>query len=567
MERKQFFRQAWAALTAPQIRVTDEEPNPWLNRELPPGGRSRSGLEAYSGSWTFAEAAHLLRRTTFGPRMDEIENAVRAGLPATLDQLLAPKPLPDPPVNPSFTNDPAVPIGSTWVYVSRDPNVNGYRRRSLEVWWTGQMLNDGISLTEMMTLFWHNHFVTELGTVLDAHAMYQYLDLLRRHALGNWQRLTEDMTLNPAMLEYLNGNQNTGDAPNENYARELLELFTIGKGPLIGPGDYTWFTEQDIQAAARILTGWRSRYPQQAPFEPAAYFTASRHDMTAKQFSPAFQNRLITTTGDQAYKELISMIFDQEETARFLCRKLYRWFVYYVIDETAEELVINPMADLLRDHNYDIIPALRALLSSAHFYDMVNQGCIIKNPLVFILGAARQLEVVFPADPNPGRRYVMWGYLLEQAATQQMAPLSPPNVAGWPAYYQAPGFHELWINSVTLPARTRYTDQLIGAGYTRNGFTLKIDPLPLLAQYITDPNDPWVLVETFARLMLPQPLVPEQITFLRDTLLPGIPDYEWGMEYGAYLANPQDDNLRMSVLIKLQALFKTLMNLAEYHLC
>ena len=108
-----------------------------------------------------------------------------------------------------------------------------------------------------MTLFWHNHFVVEFGDINDARMGYEYCRLLRQHALGNFKQLAKDVTVTPAMLRYLNGNQSTVGAPNENYGRELLELFTVGKGPLIGPGNYTNYTEADVQAAAKVLTGWR----------------------------------------------------------------------------------------------------------------------------------------------------------------------------------------------------------------------------------------------------------------------------------------------------------------------
>ncbi|TAE51790.1 MAG: DUF1800 domain-containing protein [Bacteroidetes bacterium] len=565
MNRRAFLQRPLVP-AAPALTGDPERPeNVFMNQELPRNSRSRAGLESYTGPWGFQEAAHLLRRCMFGPTRMDVLAAMQAGLQATLDQLFAPQPVPAPPVNYQYASDPNVPVGQTWVTAPESPNVNTYRKNSLAAWTITQLVQSPVSLQEMMTLFWHNHFVTEIDVVNQAKYMYQYISLLRSHALGNFRTLTQEITVNPAMLMYLNGNDNTNQAPNENYARELFELFTIGKGPTIGPGDYTNYTEQDVQAAAKVLTGWRDRYNRNVVGSPYSEFVASRHDTSIKQFTQAFDNTAIANNGDQEYKDLITMIFAQRETARFICRKLYRWFVYYVIDTEAETNVIEPMAQSLIDNNFEIMPPLRALLSSAHFHDVLTQGCKIKNPLDYTVGMMRQMKVTFPATSQLAAQYVMYNFVNQGAAAQQMQYFLPPNVAGWAAYYQQPGYYELWINSATLPLRVQLADLMATTGYIRNGFTLKIDPLPLVAE-LTDPMDPNVVVAEFVQLMLPQPLTPNQLDYLKEALLPGLPDYEWGIEYSDYLGNPNDVNLRNAVVSKLQALIRTIMNLAEYQL-
>ncbi|MEJ7660732.1 MAG: DUF1800 family protein [Hymenobacter sp.] len=273
-------------------------------------------------------------------------------------------------------------------------------------------------------------------------------ELLRRHALGNIRQLAKDVTINPAMLRYLNGNQSTSGAPNENYGRELLELFTLGKGPLIGAGNYTTYTEADVQAAARVLTGWRDNATT-----ATGYFTASRHDATTKQFSAAFGNAKIAPNGATEYQDLIDLIFKQPSTAAFLVRKLYRWFVYYVIDDQIESNIIQPLAALLVQSNFEVAPVLRQLLGSAHFFDAASVGCLIKSPLVFTVGVARQLELALPPPPTQWRSTACGTTSTHWAMCSEQALGDPPNVAGWAAYYQTPQFHELWINSVTLPRR------------------------------------------------------------------------------------------------------------------
>lgn len=575
MNRRAFLRKPATTLIAPAAAVLERpEPRPsvavgddetvsrYANTSLPTAARSTAGLTPYAGPWGYAQAAHLLRRCLFGPTCTEIATAATQTLAQVMNTLLTAPPPPAPPLNVSAT-DTSVAIGQTWVTQAFNQTFESARRTSLRSWWMGQLLGQGPSLVEKMTLFWHNHFVIELGDINDARYGYQYCALLRQHALGNIQRLTEDITVAPAMLRYLNGNQSTATAPNENYGRELLELFTVGKGPLIDPGNYTTYTEDDVQAAARVLTGWRDNATTQA-----GYFTASRHSTTAKVFSSAFQNATITNQGDQEYKTLIALIFAQVETARFLCRKLYRWFVYYVIDATAEAQVIQPLAQLLLQSNYNVAPVLRALLSSEHFFDAVNMGCVIKSPLDFTVGTARQLQIAFPASTSLTAQYAMWNYLNSVTNLQQQYLGDPPNVAGWPAYWQTPQYYEMWINAVTLPRRNQFTDLMISNnGYTTSGATIKADPIELV---LTLPPataaDPNLLIAELARLLTPMELTANQLAFLNDTLLPGLPDFEWTVEWQEYLAAPTNTTKKAAVRTKLQALLRQLMGLAEYHL-
>ena len=535
----------------------------YANKALPTGlSRATSTLTPYTGTWGYAQAAHLLRRSLFGPSRPEILAAAGASLTTVLDALLAAPAAPTGPLNVS-TTDTSVAIGQTWVGQAFDQNFEGVRRASLRDWWMGQLINQTPTLVEKMTLFWHNHFVVEFGDINDARMGYEYVRLLRQHALGNFKQLTKDVTVTPAMLRYLNGNQSTAGAPNENYGRELLELFTVGKGPLIGPGNYTTYTEADVQAAAKVLTGWRD---QAAPV--GSYFTASRHDTTTKVFSAAFGGASIAASGATEYEALINLIFQQVETARFIVRKLYRWFVYYVIDTQVETDIIRPLATLLVQNNFAVAPVLRALLGSEHFFDALNMGCLIKSPLDFTVGLARQMQMVFPtAASNLTVQYGMWTYLNGLANLQQQYLGDPPNVAGWAAYYQTPQFHELWINAVTLPRRNQVTDLFIGAGYTRSGVKLVIDVLAL-AQSLpaATASDCNLLIAEFVRLMVPIDLTTNQVAFLKAALLPGLPDFEWTVEWQQYLAAPTNTAKKAAVTTKLQAMLRALMGLAEYHL-
>jgi uncharacterized protein (DUF1800 family) len=563
MNRRSFIsKTAEAAFPPEEQQSAKPVDNPYANKILPNVDRTTAGLEQYTGAWGVDQVAHLLRRTMFGTTKADVNAMMAHTLDELVEILLTDVAAPNPPLNVN-SGDTAVPIGQTWVNVTTNSS-NSARNSSLTSWWIGLMLGQGVNLTEKMTLFWQNHFVSETDVVSDARFSYRQLALFRQYAMGNFKTLTKQVTIDGAMLRYLNGNTNTKTNPNENYGRELQELFTIGKGAEIAPGNYTNFTEADVQAAAKVLTGWRENGSSLT-----TYFTLSRHDTTNKQFSADYGNTVITgstdATGNAEIDALLTMIFNQNETANFICRKLYRWFVYYVIDATTETNVILPLANILRANNFEIKPVLRTLLKSAHFFDPVNVGCIIKDPIDLIVGMCRQFSVLFPDTSVLTKQYSMWSYLKTQSSNMQMDLINQPNVAGWPAYYQIPQYYELWINSDTLPKRNQFTDTLIRNGYTSGGYTLVADPIAF-AQLVSVPSDPNVLINEIAQLLFPIQITDNQKAFLKGTLIPGLPDYEWTIEWYDYLADPTNAAKKAAVKSKLQALFSFMMDMAEYQL-
>jgi uncharacterized protein (DUF1800 family) len=559
-------------LSSPAERAVADNRQPlriskFANTTLPTVERTLAGLDPMVTPLTRDQIAHLLRRTMFGATTSDIDSFQNIPIDQIVTTLLTDATPPAPPLNVS-TSDTTVPFGQPWVGAARlnadGTNPNSARASSFKSWWTGLMLNQGRSLTEKMTLFWHNHFVSEMAVVGDARFSYIQNVLFRQYALGNFRTLAKLVTIDAAMLDYLNGSTSTKTNPNENYARELQELFTIGKGPEIAPGNYTNYTEDDVKAAARVLTGWR--YDSTAL---SSYFTLSRHDTANKQFSADYGNTIITgsldPTGNAEIDALLTMIFLQQETAKFICRKLYRWFVYYVIDAATETNVITPLATLFRSNNYEIKPVLSALFQSQHFYDPVNIGCMIKNPVEHAVGLCRQTGVVFPASSNLTAQYNHWKYIQTQAANTQMNLGDPPNVAGWSAYYQSPQFYEMWINSDTLPKRVQFSDKLATTGYSQNSFLLVVDPLAFVMQ-VSNPADADVIVTEFSQILFPIAITASQHQFLLDILLSGLPAYEWTTEWVDYMSNPTDAAKRNAVKTKLQSLLKFMMEMAEFQL-
>lgn len=535
-------------------------------------------LTPFRGQWTESEARHLLRRTVFGSTNAMVKRSVSMGLSETLSTLFATLPMPAPPLKsiPDGTgsnrlDDPGAKYGETWVNASAFPNVNPpmYRNRvlrsrskSLYSWTILQIFESGMNIREKMALFWHNHFVVSQSVI--PHREYEYYTLLRSHATGNVVQLTKEITVDTSMLIYLSGAENTNRAPNENYSRELLELFTVGKGPVAAPGDYTHYTEDDVLAMAEVLTGWRVS-PVSNPETLTASFDERRHSTGSKTLSHRFNNRVIVSNGADEYKDLIDVIFEQEECSKFICRNLYRWFVSSEITEHTEKTVIAEMATILRSSDYNIEPALRALLGSQHFFE--HTACLIKSPLDLVLSASRALNVEPPADNLEARYNHAYNYYV-MAADLEQALFQHPDVAGWKAYYQEPQRDKLWINNLLLPRRHEFCALLVGGGrftYNDEPYEVRepVQPLVILAN-VSNPGDVTELINGIAAQIFNYPINDKQVATLQEVLIPGLPDYEWTLEYNLYMQNPEDAGIRESISKKLLSLLSVMVRMSEF---
>lgn len=534
-----------------------------------PTQRTTSGLNPYTGVWSENEVIHLLKRTMFGARRLDIDYFKSKTMNQSVDELLNPTaPLPNPPVKDYDTSgsvttpDTNILQGNTWV---NDPNndgtINSRRRASFKKWWMGLMINQDRSIREKLNLFWHNFFATETNEIGNAQYVYKHHNLLRSSCLGNYKTLIKDITLDPAMLVYLNGQLNTATAPDENYGRELQELFTVGKD---GGAPYT---ENDVKEASKVLSGWRNN---STTF--TAYFTASRHNTTNKVFSSFYNNTTIVgrsdaTAGDVELNELLNMIFNTQEVAKHVCRRLYRWFVYYEIDANTENNIIVPLANIFRTNNYEIKPVLNTLFKSEHFFDVLNQSCLIKSPLDLMVGLCREFNVVFPDSSDYISNYGLWNWLVNYGNNMQQNLGDPPDVAGWKAYYQVPQFHEIWINSDTLPKRNQFTDTMMLTGYTFNSKKIIVDAAEY-AKTLSNPGDPNVLITDLLKYIFRIDIsLNSKNQIKKDILLAGqAQDYYWTNVWVQFINNPSDTANTNLVKARVRDLIKYLMNLAEYQL-
>ncbi|HEX3381094.1 MAG TPA: DUF1800 domain-containing protein [Paraburkholderia sp.] len=296
----------------------------------------------------------------------------------------------------------------------------GQRYELLRAWWVREMLNTPSPLTERMTLFWHNHFTSGQDKVQYPQLMARQNLLLRQHALGNFGELTHGVAKDPAMLLYLDGASNRKGKPNENFAREVMELFTLGEGR---------YTQRDVAEAARAYTGWRLD-----PDTQAYAWRPNQHDDGEKT--------VLGQTGAFDGDQVLDILLARPETAMFVTTKLWREF----ISDTPDSQRIEPIATQFRASGYDIKVALRGLFLSEAFWSDDNRGVLVKSPAEFVIGAVRAFDV---------------GYDDTAAFAAQIRALGenlfyPPNVKGWPGGAS-------WINSSTLLARKQFVEQLFRA--------------------------------------------------------------------------------------------------------
>ncbi len=386
--------------------------------------------------WSPELAAHLLNRAGFGGSPSGIDTFYQLGHAGAVARLL------DIPAGTGRLADPA---WANAMSARRGMAMDGMRMRDmtsaerenvqriyrqleqarmfdLRAWWLYRMRNSPHPLQEKMTLFLHGHFATGFEKVQNAYAMFLQNQTFRRNAAGNWRTLLEQVTRDPAMLVYLDGIENTRQAPNENYAREVMELFTLGEGH---------YSENDIREAARAYTGWQFNRR-----EFAMAFVASRYDAGRK----SFMGRKGNFTAD----EIIGIILEQKQAARWLAAKLWTFFAY----ENPEPDVVDDLADILRRNKYELKPALEAIFMSRAFYGSRAYRRQVKGPVQWLVGTMVYMEMPMP-DPSAS---------IPLLASLGQSLFDPPNVKGWDGGVT-------WITTSSLALRYEATSRFAGGQY------------------------------------------------------------------------------------------------------
>lgn len=383
---------------------------------------------------TASQARHLLVRTGFAPDQAEVNaltgQSAQQAVVELVRKALAAKPLYPAPA--FVAQPPPIP----YKFLKSKEEQQAMRRQQLreglelKTWWMREMIESPAPLEERMTLFWHNHFATSQQKVVSSQAMWRQHQLLRTHALGNFRTLLHAVAKDPAMLVYLDGANSRKEAPNENFAREVMELFTLGEASKGGQ-----YSEQDIKEAARAFTGW----------------SVERDDFSFK-FRPAFHDAgsktLLGRSGNLDGDAALDILLEQPAAARFIVGKLWKEFVSPLPNEAneADKAQLERIAQRFRQSGYDISTALRDLLLTDTFWAESNRGSLIKSPVDLVVGTVRQFDFSY-TDVMP--------FALKTAQLGQNL-LVPPNVKGWPGQND-------WINATTLLERKRFTEQLFRA--------------------------------------------------------------------------------------------------------
>lgn len=411
-----------------------------------PSGRrhflSRTAAVVASAPWTwsaraaapmgFDEARHLLSRTSFGVTLEQVRSVGGLDYRDALDRLLENRSFDMKTAAPEWIEDSPREASRSKAQLAaekRKAKAEGMpapklrpgqdQRRDLQFWWIDEMLVTERPLRERMVLFWHNHFTSSLKKVHYMPALYRQNMLFRREALGNFAVLLKAVARDPAMLIYLDGARSVARQPNENFARELLELFTLGEGH---------YGETDIKQAARAFTGWG--------IDQDGKFTVriDQHDSGEKT--------VLGKTGNLDGDDVLDVLLAHPQTAVTIVRKLWREFVSL----TPNDDEVARLADLFRKGNYEIGPLLRALFESRYFRDPGNRGSLIKSPVDLVVGTIHVLGV--SALPQTE--------LLRTLQGLGQVPFDPPNVKGWPG-------GKRWITSYSLLLRQQFLRRVIDA--------------------------------------------------------------------------------------------------------
>ncbi|HPF41414.1 MAG TPA: DUF1800 domain-containing protein [Phycisphaerae bacterium] len=378
-----------------------------------------------SAEWTRDQAAHLLRRAGFGGTPEQIDFLHQKGRDGAVDYL----------VDFERIRDEAIPVRieeyRRQLEGGRGLDREERQKRRMAVqqasrlqfarvtrWWVEKMTSSSRPLQEKLVLFWHGHFTSGFREVKSSGALYQQNQLFRRNAHGNFRSLLLAVTEDPAMIIYLNTQQNRKGKPNENYARELMELFTMGEGE---------YTERDIKEAARAFTGISIDRRT-----GKSIYRANQHDFGKKTF--------LGKTGDFHPADIIDIILEQPATAEYMARKFWEFFAY----ENPEPEIVHALADTLRKNRYEIKPMLTAMFRSDAFYSQRARFTHIKSPIELLVGTMRTLEIT-PVDTEA----MVFGL-----QTMGQTPMQPPNVKGWDG-------GETWITSSTLFNRYNVLGRLL----------------------------------------------------------------------------------------------------------
>jgi uncharacterized protein (DUF1800 family) len=389
--------------------------------------------------WDLQRVGHLYRRAAFGATFDELQEGLKLGPEKAVRRLLD-------------GGTPAEEFARTTAFMAKSI-ANDNNNQELSPWWLRRMLYGPHPLREKMTLFWHNHFATSNTKVQNTRFMLGQYELMRRHALGSFADMLREMSTDPAMMVWLDTRDSRKGNPNENYAREVMELFSLGVGN---------YTEKDIREAARAFTGWEI-------IGPRAVFNPKQHDDGIKT--------VLGQKGAWKADDIVRILLEQKAAANFIVRKLYRFLVSETVKPTPA--LLAPLAEQFRSSRYDFGKLVQTVLSSNLFFSRSVYRTRVKAPVDFVLGMVRGLEghLTYPGERKggPNRKNPIGTSVLATVLSQLGQNLfHPPSVKGWDG-------GTTWLNGQTFLLRQNLALAMTSTEDTR--FNSRLDPALLVRRH------------------------------------------------------------------------------------
>lgn len=545
------------------------------------GKEVQGSLTPYTGEFGLKHKKHLLNRTMVGYATRHLNDLEGLSLSQAIDLIFAYQ-SPGEPINnyyhyfsaqqykETYGNDD---VGPGEPFISRplrkdqipDENAGPERQAALSSWHHYSMYNQPTNIGWKFFLFLHN-----LTPVRDPDMsqkwMYSYIRMVYDAPYRNYKEYIYDLTLHPIMLVYLNLAFSQKDTPDENFAREVQELFTVGKRP------FAQFTETDVKEAARILVGWSYRYEDRwaEGWQHSPQFNDHNHDTGDKQFSAFYNNTLIRgrqgQEGAEELREFYDMIFETDEVALFLSRRLFQFFVYPTLTDYIEENIIRPLAEVMRSSNYSLAETLKVLLSSEYFFAEEFSNSMIKSPLDYSMGILKETKyldgdlVSFDGQGNDFNSFfnsdrghfseILFdrnhrvhtffgnGFQHHYLPNQGFSVLYPPSVSGWPAYYQEPVYDLFWLNSVTIKAKKRFCEDLLMWGIHLNfNDTVKLKfSLWNFFEELKNPGNVDEFIKEVSERFLSAPIPEKSIQTLKTALVgESLSEYYWTQAVSDFL--------------------------------
>ena len=520
-------------------------------------------------------AAHLLRRTTYNYDKKRIDDFALKTPQEALTVLMG--------TYSPWRSKPWVPaLNGPYVDVSGAGTVEPNRGKNAPVtaWTVGWWLEEGrrdITMNHKMMTFLYQNFMVH-SRFAKAQCFYDYIKYLQYYALGNYKELAKKISLSSTMLMYLNGSWSKKGNPNENYAREYFELFTIGKGDQLSSTDFTTYTEHDVKQAAKIFTGWirdfgRNNFDEDTNI-PRGRYRKKNHDDSDKTFSAAFDDTVVSGGKEKAdaiqeIDDLTEMIFSQDATAKNIVRKLYRFFVKSEITADTELNIITPLATKLKADDYDMADTIELLLSSEHFYDEDDTdstdevvGAMIKSPKELTDTIMNFFNVNITNDYRFYRRVL----IRQWNAKTQMKMGYPDGVSGFNGYFLDPLYDKHWYTLDTARPRLKIAESFLDGKnrLSNNGkgklFADKIDLMIYVSNplKIADPASASAIVDHFIEYLFPEtPSADRKSYFLNEVFLQGLSPMSWTFEWQNYQTTGDDTEVKEGLYNLLDAILKS----------